>query len=66
MLSDDVKKILENLNTNEAALKDGIHPQILKEFASELASILRNIYQRNLRDGILPKSLEVWSCYTNL
>ena len=40
-----------------AAGPDGIHPRILKELASELAPILCNIYQRSLRDGILPK---VW------
>ena len=55
--TDDVKKILDNLKTNKAAGPDGIHPRILKELASELAPILCNIYQRSLRDGILPK---VW------
>ena len=55
--TDDVKKILENLKTNKAAGPDGIPPRILKELASELAPILCNIYQRSLRDGILPK---VW------
>ena len=55
--TDDVKKILENLKTNKAAGPDGIHPRILKELASELAPILCNIYQRSLRDDILPK---VW------
>ena len=55
--TDDVKKILENLKTNKAAGPDGIHPRILKELASELAPILCSIYQRSLRDGILPS---VW------
>ena len=55
--TDDVKKILENLKTKKAAGPDGIHPQILKELASELAPILCNIYQRSLRDGVLRK---VW------
>ena len=55
--TDDVMKILENLKTHKAAVPDGIHPRILKELASELAPILCNIYQRSLRDGILPK---VW------
>ena len=64
--TDDVKKILEKLKTNKAAGPDGIHPRILKELASELAPILCNIYQRSLRDGVLPKVLEVWSRYTHL
>ena len=51
----DVKKILVNLKTNKAAEPDGIHPRIIKELASELAPILCNIFQRSLRDGILPK-----------
>ena len=55
--TDDVKKILENLKANKAAGPDFIHPRILKELASELAPKFCNIYQRSLRDGILPK---VW------
>ena len=53
--TDDVKKILLSLKTNKAAGPYGIHSRILKELASELASILCNIFQRSLRDGILPK-----------
>ena len=47
--------LLSKLKTSKAVGPDGIHPQILKEAASEIAPILKCLFQKSLDMGSLPE-----------
>jgi hypothetical protein len=51
---EEVKKKLKNLNPCKSPGPDRIHPRILKELASQLATPLQIIFQRSMDDGQLP------------
>jgi len=46
--------LLTGLNTSKAAGPDEIYPRILKEVASEIAPVLRCVFQTSLDSGTLP------------
>ena len=51
---DHVRTILQGLDANSAMGPDGIHPQLLKSCASELAYPLCVIFRRSLSEGVVP------------
>ena len=50
----DVFEVLSQLNGNKACGPDGICPRLLKEGAEELSPSLSDIFNKSLRDGVLP------------
>lgn len=47
---------LSSINTNKAVGPDIIPDRLLKDFAFELASVIQDIYNQSLEDGILPST----------
>ena len=57
--SDLVKKLLQELKSSKSPGPDGIHPQVLKELASELATPLTKIFQSIMITGWIPQSWKI-------
>lgn len=51
---EDVYKRLQALNPNKSPGPDGFHPRVLKELAAELSEPLALVFEKSLRNGILP------------
>ena len=51
---DKVKKILQSLDKTKAPGLDQLHPQVLKETASIIASPITHIFKKSQEEGILP------------
>lgn len=51
---DAVETALQNLDGSSAMGPDGIHPQLLKSCAAEVAHPLHVIFCRSLREGVVP------------
>ena len=51
---DDVYELLTKVNPTKSAGDDGIHPRVLKECASELATPIYMIFKQSLKDGSVP------------
>lgn len=54
MSSSDVFEVLSHLNVNKACGPDGICPRLLKEGATELSTSLSDIFNKSVRDRVLP------------
>ena len=52
--TEGVKKLLQKLNTKKAAGPDNLPNHVLKELASEIAPILKAIFEQSLQTGELP------------
>ena len=52
---DTIKSALANLDGNSAMGPDGLHPYFLKSCSSELAHPLSIIFNRSLREGVVPE-----------
>ena len=52
-------KALNNLNASKSPGPDKVHPRILKELALELSHPLTLLFDKTLRDGMLPDSWRV-------
>jgi ribosomal protein L29 len=63
---EDTEKQLAGLNTNKSTGPDDIHPRVLKELKKELAEPLTIIYNKSLKEGVLPedwKSAQITPIY---
>ena len=50
-----ILQLLNNLETAKAVGPDGIHPRVLKETASEIAPVLKYLFQKSMDTGSLPE-----------
>ena len=50
----DVRKHLLSLNPNKSPGPDGFHPKVLEEPAVQLAEPLALVFEKSLREGVLP------------
>ena len=53
--SDDVQKLLENLNPNKSMWPDQIHLRVFKQLATAVAPILTVIFNKSLHSGEVPE-----------
>ena len=54
LTEDLIRTELLSLNVNKASGPDDVHPRILLELADELSAPLALLFQKTLRDGIIP------------
>ena len=52
--SEDIKKLLLNLDPSKSSGPDGINGRILKELANELSPVLEIMYTKSIEEGHLP------------
>jgi len=55
----EVHKKLDSLKVDKSPGPDGMHPRVLQEMANILDSPLAMLYNKSIKDGILP---EDWKC----
>ena len=56
--NEEVFRSLSSLNVAKAVGPDNIPNELLKDFARELAPVIRNIYNQSLREGYIPSLLK--------
>ena len=54
----EVYRALSSLQVNKAIGPDNIPNRVLKEFAPELAPIIKDIYNQSMREGYIPELLK--------
>ena len=55
--SEEIRKLLEGLNTTKSSGPDGLHPLALKELREVIAKPLATIFNASLQKGIVP---DIW------
>ena len=53
--SEDVRKRLLSFNPNKSPSPHNFHPRVLTELAVQLAESLALVFEKSLREGVLPK-----------
>ena len=56
--NEEVFRSLSSLNIAKAEGPDNIPNKLLKDFAHELAPIIRNVYNQSLKEGYIPSLLK--------
>ena len=56
---EDVRKKLSKLNPSKSSGPDGLHPRVLKEVADEIVTPLTLIFNKTLREGVIPEEWKI-------